>query len=618
MEKRRRTPWQKRLVCIMMVLLLTGPIFVPYLDAFASIEHPAVHIMEFFGRVPVRSPFQAAPDDEFERLLNEQGFPESYKEPLRQLHATYPNWRFQAQNTGMDWNDVVSNQYVLGKNLVASGSISSWKSIQAGAYDWNNSKWVGFDGSGWVAASKEIIEYYLDPRNFLNETSVFQFLVHGYNSSTQTTEGLQSMLQNTFMAGGTGGEEDVAYSTILMEAANHSGVNPYVLAAMILQEQGSSGSGKSISGAESGYGGYYNYFNIEAYAGGGMTAIQRGLWYASQSGNYQRPWSSRRISIIGGSEHYGSNYVKAGQDTFYLKKFNVQGANPHKHQYMTNVQGAAGEAAKLAQAYNAQTKAQPLEFRIPVYQNMPGSKVSIPTGDGNPNNMLKSLSVDNHSLTPSFDKDVVNYNLIVSNSVNSITVNAASLHSGATVSGTGTINLSGGMNTVKIAVKAQNGTTKEYVINVAREGGQGQPGPGSAQVTMSYQTTDAGVLTGVKPSTSSGDFMSAVQVTNGTAKALKADGTDIKGTIGTGDVLRIYASSGTTQKEYKIVIRGDVNGDGIVNVLDLLRIQKHLLGISPLEGAYVQAADADGNGSVNALDLLKTQKDILGVEKLKQ
>lgn len=111
-----------------------------------------------------------------------------------------------------------------------------------------------------------------------------------------------------------------------MSAGQQSGVNPYVLAAMILQEQGKDGRGGSISGTEAGYQGYYNFFNIEAYASGNLTAVQRGLWYASQSGSYERPWNSVERSILGGAVYYGQNYVQAGQDTFYLKKFNVQGA----------------------------------------------------------------------------------------------------------------------------------------------------------------------------------------------------------------------------------------------------------------------------------------------------
>lgn len=58
-----------------------------------------------------------------------------------------------------------------------------------------------------------------------------------------------------------------------------------------------------------------------------MSAITRGLWYASQSGSYGRPWNSIEKSIIGGATYYSENFLKNGQDTFYLKKFNVQGSS---------------------------------------------------------------------------------------------------------------------------------------------------------------------------------------------------------------------------------------------------------------------------------------------------
>ena len=72
-----------------------------------------------------------------------------------------------------------------------------------------------------------------------------------------------------------------------------------------------------------------------------MDAVTRGLWYASQAGSYGRPWNTVEKAIMGGADYYGTNFVKAGQDTFYLKKFNVQGSNLYKHQYMTNIQAAA-------------------------------------------------------------------------------------------------------------------------------------------------------------------------------------------------------------------------------------------------------------------------------------
>ena len=117
----------------------------------------------------IKFPTAIKSDSDFESYLTKQGFPESYKQGLRELHAQYPNWTFTAFQTNLDWNTALKNESVIGRNLVASSSISSWKSTETGAYDWGTGTWPGFDGSSWVQASSDIIAYYMDPRNFLND-----------------------------------------------------------------------------------------------------------------------------------------------------------------------------------------------------------------------------------------------------------------------------------------------------------------------------------------------------------------------------------------------------------------------------------------------------------------
>ena len=134
----------------------------------------------------IKFPVSYSADADFEAYLDAQGFPESYRAGLRELHAQYPSWVFTAQHTGLDWETVIENESVITRNLVASSSISSWKSIEDGAYNWDTSSWNGFDGSSWVQASEDIIRYYMDPRNFLNEKYIFQFLLQSYNSSTHS------------------------------------------------------------------------------------------------------------------------------------------------------------------------------------------------------------------------------------------------------------------------------------------------------------------------------------------------------------------------------------------------------------------------------------------------
>lgn len=68
-----------------------------------------------------------------------------------------------------------------------------------------------------------------------------------------------------------------------------------------------------------------------------------------------------------------------------------------------------------------------------------------------------------------FRRDTTEYNLEVSNSTSRITVYAYPVDSNATVTGTGTVNLKEGSNTVKVTVTAEDGVTKKtYTMNITR------------------------------------------------------------------------------------------------------------------------------------------------------
>ena len=128
-------------------------------------------------------------DAAFEQQLAAEGFPESYKQKLRELHAKYPNWEFKAYQTGLSWQEVVREESKLGRNLVYTTSKDSWKSKDAAAYNAATNTWKGFDTSAWVAANSDIIGYYMDPRNFLDSRYVFQFQTQGYDPASQNAEG---------------------------------------------------------------------------------------------------------------------------------------------------------------------------------------------------------------------------------------------------------------------------------------------------------------------------------------------------------------------------------------------------------------------------------------------
>ena len=196
-----------------------------------------------------------------------------------------------------------------------------------------------------------------------------------------------------------------------------------------------------------------------------MGAVERGIWYAVHSGSYGRPWNSPEKSIQGGAQFFAENYLNAGQNTFYLKKWNVQGSNLYKHQYMTNVQGAAEEGAKLSKAYTAEMKKKTLSFSIPIYENMPEKRAVIPTGTGSPNNRLSSLTVSGYTLSTAFNGGNQNYSLTIPKGTKSITIAATAVDGKAKVSGAGVQSIEG-KESVVLSVKAENGDERNYNIKL--------------------------------------------------------------------------------------------------------------------------------------------------------
>ena len=81
-------------------------------------------------------------DNDYKSQLLAAGFPESYCDALCLLHEQYPNWEFVPWYTGLNWEDVLNAESAVGKNTIQSSSISSYKSIEQGAYDLTNNKWV--------------------------------------------------------------------------------------------------------------------------------------------------------------------------------------------------------------------------------------------------------------------------------------------------------------------------------------------------------------------------------------------------------------------------------------------------------------------------------------------
>ena len=479
---------------------------------------------------------QGSSDADFESYMTKQGFPESYKPYLRKLHEQHPKWIFTAQKLGVDWNTALKEECVVGRNLVHSSALASWKSMEKGAYDFNGGYWYGLDGS-WVAASKEIIMYYMDPRNFLNDTYIFMFENQSYDPSYQTESGVKTILADTFMSGSytcPDTKKKYTYSQTFMDAAKKSGVSPYHLASRCRNEQGVNGAPHSL-GTVKGYENYFNFFDIQAYATSTMTAAEMGCKYAKTTNpTYLLPWTNQYKSIVGGSIFLGTGYITKGQDTLYLQKFDmVDGGNGlYYHQYMTCVFGQANEAISLKNAYSQDILNSAMEFKIPVYNNMPDKLCPKPTSSGDNNNYLKSLSVSGTSISPKFDKFTASYTAKVNAEVSSVTVNANSLGKSAKVSGKGKVSLKTGENTIKVTCTAASGVKRTYTIKITRK--------------AASQTLQQGDVNGDK-------YLTVVDA-----------------------LLMLRYNAGKMQLDPAQLKRADMNGDGKVDVIDALTLLKKI------------------------------------------
>lgn len=479
-------------------------------------------------------------DPDFEVQI--QKFPESYRASLRALHSAHPKWLFVADYLKMSFEVAVDCEYnLLRKYVQMSYHGASYRSLQNGVYDWEHNTWRSLDGNDWTAASREVVAYYMDPRNFLDSKFVYMFLQQSYDEQNQTESGLSQMLSKTFLANNydCNPQDELdsryggSYSKVIMAAAKQHNISPYVIAAKILAEHG--GPTAIISGTVSGYENYYNFYNIQAY---GENPVIAGLEYAKKVG-----WNSRAKAIIDGAQVLTDGYLDKGQDTYYYMDFNLytDKYNPYySHQYAASVYDAYNKGGILSNAYTGAYDNAPLVFRIPVFDTIPDKVSEKPASNGNLNNYYIT-EMKTSGLYPAFNMYVHNYSL----SLSSDSVMYIKVPLGASVVSPLNYSFNAGNTLFAITVKAQTGYTDNYYISVNADT--------ACSLTISLDDPPAS-------SARLGDI-------NG------------NGGIDVGDLAAIRLDMlGKKKISNELVALADINKNGQIDVGDLAAVRLHLLG----------------------------------------
>lgn len=483
--------------------------------------------------------------EKYRNEFTNAGFPESYFEKLTILKDAHPNWVFTAYKTGIDWNETVKNESVVGISYIQITDIDSQKqyiSLSEGSYDPINKAYIVREGSNWYAANSDTVSYYLDPRNFLLEKEIFMFENLSYNEKYQTLEVVKNVLKNTDL---------YEYANTYFEAATYNGnsISPISLAASSRQEI-VLGNGK-LSGSADGTGkinniSYYNAYNLGANSTC-INPVECAIKYASK-----RNWDTIEKSIKEGASEIARGYINQKQNTLYFKKFNVTSNifGNYSNQYMTNVQAPKQEGVAT---YNAYSKIEGLldsqiEFIIPVYENMPETASMLPT------------SVDKNTQTK-----------------------------------------------VEEEAKKETEEQQSKIVDIINQSGY--------KYSNDY-------ISNIKIGTSAGSMISKFKNDNEkvTVKVTSIDSNNKtiekkdSTVLGTGDIVTI--STSTESKSFRVVIYGDVNGDGGVTPADYVKIKNCIMSASELSGSYKLAADVNSDGAITPADYVNVRNYIMGNNSL--
>lgn len=354
--------------------------------------------------------------------LRAQGFPESYIEDLATLQKAHPNWKFVAFNTGLDFNDAVKGElsgtptteenlraYLDPRNWLNEKYVFQFESIKKSDAVQSVSSVNAILKNTWMANSK--INYFDTQGVSKTVTEVNTYadaMIKASNDTNLSANYIAAKIRQE-----NGGATYSATAVCGTKAPFKGIYNYFNIGAYVTASDGlawAAGFLKAnkdtviydkadvtampIVSIENGQrmtyinetGDYYRVTLYNELPNGQYEEKETGYILkenvnTTYFGNYGRPWTDPNKAIYNGAKYIANGYLTY-QFTMYLQKYNVnsQSGSLYRHEYMTNVSGAASEGYHL---YSGYAKAGLLNsahtFYIPVFNNMPNDNSNITT-----------------------------------------------------------------------------------------------------------------------------------------------------------------------------------------------------------------------------------------------
>ena len=501
---------------------------------------------------------------DFEKEMISRGFTESYLPYLKALYEKHPNWNFKAVRTNIDFDTAVTNESY-GEISLVDGTDESLRSKEWPYYQ--NGAFMQIE-PGWYVASRDTVSYYLDPRNFLSEEYIFMFEDIKYNASIHTEDAVRGVTKGTFL-------NTNEYLDILMKTARTYNISPVYIASRIRQEKGSSDSISTTGEAFTyevdnnclnnlGYTSNPNSWNALNSCGSGR--VYSGIYNYFNIGAYGSYKSPQIRGLIWANGGFDASVTTYNRPWNSKEKAIMGGVNYIVGAYVNN-----GQNTLYYQKFNVAPDAV-----YPTYTHQYMTNIRAASSEAY--STYKSYR-DNDLLGNSYEFLIPVYNNMP--------------------------------NDNEVILPDDEDKEEEIVTTPNIDVNTGVVGAGFK--------IDGDVISNISFNTNVDVINSKLSSVNANLKVtsyLDRYGNKASGNVGTGDTLVI--TNGSTTKSYKVVIYGDNNGDGKVSILDLLRVQKDILGSSSLSTYDKKASDTNRDGKIDVVDLLRVQKQLLGNNVIEQ